>query len=100
MEEDKYSLHLFVSDNSPRSDKASANLSKFCAAHLPGKYLIQKTDVSREPALADRYRIFAVPTLVKETPSPVIRITGDLSDPEMLKDELGITPEEDPGKNN
>ena len=73
-------LRLYVAGASPRSLHAFANLSSLCVEHVAGHYEIEVVDLVKEPALARRDDIVAIPTLVRCTPGPRRKIIGDLSD--------------------
>jgi circadian clock protein KaiB len=75
----KLLLKLYVAGQSPRSQSAISNLERICAEEL-GEYDLVIIDVLERPQLAEREKIMATPTLVKELPTPVRRIIGDLSD--------------------
>ena len=50
----------------------------------------------KDPALAQRHQILAIPTLIRELPEPIKRIIGDLSDTQRVLLGLDI---EHPGGN-
>lgn len=79
-----YVLKLYVMGQSPRSARALRNLRETCESVIPGRYELIVIDVLEMPHLAEEHKIFATPTLVKETPLPVRKIIGDLSDRESL----------------
>jgi circadian clock protein KaiB len=58
---------------------AIANLNELCEKHLAGRYTIEVIDLMKDPALAQRDQIIAIPTLVRRLPQPLKRIIGDLS---------------------
>lgn len=80
----KYILKLYVTGNTPRSDKAIANLREICERELEGTYELIVIDVLERPQLAEDERIIATPTLVRELPPPLRRIIGDLSDSDQV----------------
>ena len=49
-------------------------------------------DVLERPQLAEDERILATPTLIKQLPSPLRRVIGDLSDTEKVLLGLDILP--------
>jgi circadian clock protein KaiB len=77
-----YDLRLYVAGQTPRSTAAVANLRRICETYLAGKYTIEIIDLMKTPHLARDHPILAVPTLVRQLPSPLKRIIGDLSDTE------------------
>jgi circadian clock protein KaiB len=78
-EHNGYSLRLYVAGQTPRSMAAIANLNELCEKHLAGRYTIEVIDLMKDPALAQRDQIIAIPTLVRRLPQPLKRIIGDLS---------------------
>ncbi|MGJ4929038.1 circadian clock KaiB family protein [Bradyrhizobium sp. HKCCYLS2038] len=92
MEQDGYNLRLYVAGQTPKSVAALANLKKLCETHLPGRYTIEVIDLMRDPALAQRDQIVAIPTLIRQLPEPLKRIIGDLSNAEKVLVGLDIAP--------
>jgi circadian clock protein KaiB len=80
----KYLLKLYVTGQTPRSLRAIANLRDLCEEELRGQYELFVIDVLERPQLAEDEKILATPTVVKELPSPMRRIIGDLSDSERV----------------
>ena len=76
---DAWVLRLYVAGQTPRSVTAFANLKKICADHLADKYRIELIDLLENPQLARRDQIVAIPTLVRNLPTPMRKIIGDLS---------------------
>ena len=78
-QEKGYNLRLYVAGQTPKSMAAIANIRSLCEQYLPGRYNIDIIDLMKDPALAQRHQIVAIPTLVRELPEPIRRIIGDLS---------------------
>jgi circadian clock protein KaiB len=91
-EPDGYNLRLYVAGQTPKSIAAIANLRKICDTHLPGRYEIEIIDLMKDPALAQRHQIVAIPTLIRQLPEPLKRIIGDLSNTEKVLVGLDIRP--------
>jgi circadian clock protein KaiB len=91
-EQDGYDLRLYVAGQTPKSVAAIANLKKLCETHLPGRYTIEVIDLMKDPALAQRDQIVAIPTLIRQLPEPLKRIIGDLSNAEKVLVGLDIAP--------
>ena len=89
---DGYNLRLYVAGQTPKSMAAMTNLKKICEAHLPGRYTITVIDLMKDPALAQRDQIVAIPTLIRHLPEPLKRIIGDLSNVEKVLVGLDIAP--------
>jgi circadian clock protein KaiB len=75
----EWNLRLYTAGQSPKSLRALENLRKICDEHLEGRYHIEVIDLLRNPQLARGDQIFAVPTLVRQLPTPIKQILGDLS---------------------
>src|SRR5688572_17825900 len=79
----KYIFKIFVNGVSPeQSVTALTNLLELCRRHLPPGYEVQPIDVNVHPKLVQQYGVTAVPTTIRESPEPILRATGDLSDPQ------------------
>jgi len=84
----KMLLKLYVTGQTPKSERAIANIQRICKEDLQGEYELVVIDVLEQPELAEEGRILATPTLTKELPPPLSRVIGDLSD--MKKVLLGL----------
>ena len=88
----KLKLKLYITGQTPKSERAIANLRRICAEELDGKYEMVITDVLEQPQLAEDEKIIATPTLIKELPLPLRKIIGDLSDTEKVLLGLDVEP--------
>jgi circadian clock protein KaiB len=79
-----WDLRLYIAGQTPKSIAAIANLKKFCKEHLDERYTIEIIDLAKNPKLARRDQIVAIPTLVRKLPSPIRKIIGDLSSTERV----------------
>ena len=73
-----------------RSIAALVNLKRICHEHLEDKCLIEGVDLAKDPELARKMEIVAVPTLVKTLPLPIRRAIGDLSNTERVLARFGL----------
>ena len=73
-----------MAGQTPKSIAALANLKKICQEHLQEKYNIEIIDLVRNPQLARKDQILAIPTLVRNLPTPIKKIIGDLSNTEKV----------------
>ncbi len=80
----KYILCLYVAGETAKSAAALSNLKKICAEHMAGSYRIKVIDLLKNPKLARDHQILALPTLVRQLPSPIRKIIGDLSNTERV----------------
>lgn len=75
-----YRLKLFVTTYATSSHRAIRNLTHILESRLKGHYELQVIDVWKQPALAVKENITALPLLVKLLPLPCKRMIGDMSD--------------------
>jgi circadian clock protein KaiB len=90
-------LRLYVSGQAVNSRAAIRNLETLRGLLRDGA-AVEVVDVREHPELAEEDRIFATPTLVRRSPTPVRKIIGDLSDTERVLvgleiDASGTTPD-------
>ena len=89
--EKSWNLRLYVAGQTPKSIAALANLKKICEEHLEDHYNIEVVDLVRNPHLARKDQILAIPTLVRNLPTPIKKIIGDLSNTEKVLLGLDVT---------
>jgi len=90
----KFVLTLYITGQTPKSQRAVANLHRICEDDLGGQYEMRVIDVLDHPQLAEDDKIIATPTLIKELPPPLRRIIGDLSNTEKVLLGLDLQPTE------
>jgi circadian clock protein KaiB len=89
----RYRFTLYVAGDTARSQHAYASLRRICVQTLGDDgWEVELVDVTRDPDAAERERILTTPTVVKESPEPRRRITGDLSDADKVLTGLGMLP--------
>jgi len=94
MDDKRWNLRLYIAGQTPKSMVALANLRRICEQHMDGRYTIEIIDLMANPRLAQQDQIVAIPTLVRELPSPLKRIIGDLSNTERVLVGLDVAPRE------
>jgi len=87
-DEDIYELRLYVAGNNRKSQLAFENLKELCYKYLAGKCHIEVIDLTKNPALARKDQIIAIPTLVRKNPPR--KIIGDLSNQERVLEILEL----------
>ena len=80
MHQDGWLLKLYVSGIGPMSMRARENLERLCREHIKVRYRIVVIDLLQQPGLALEHEIVAVPTVVRESPVPIRKAIGDLSE--------------------
>ena len=85
-------LKLFVAGDSPRARDAAANLARACERIANGGLQIDTIDILADPAAADEFRVLTTPTVVRVSPAPRRRVTGDLRDIEQVLAALDLQP--------
>ncbi|MGA2292188.1 circadian clock KaiB family protein [Bradyrhizobium sp.] len=88
-----YKFRLYVAGDAANSVAAVANLNTICREHLPDRYEIEIVDVFLEPGRALADGVFLTPTLVKLSPTPMLRIVGSLTQTLPILQAFGISPE-------
>ena len=89
---DSWVLRLYVAGQTPKSVIAFANLKRICSEHLSDKYRIELIDLLENPKLARGDQIVAIPTLVRNLPTPMKKIIGDLSNTDRVLVGLDLRP--------
>ena len=89
----RYVFKLYIAGQTARSERAIANLRTLCGTELgPDEYEIVIVDTLEHPEEAEDKKIMATPTLIKESPPPIRRLIGDLSDNEKVGLSLDLQP--------
>ena len=88
----KFLLKLYITGQTPKSERAIANIHRICEEEFKEKYELVIIDVLERPQLAEDEKILATPTLTKELPPPLRRVIGDLSDTAKVLLGLDIQP--------
>jgi len=84
-------LTLYVNGDSALSRRAVVNIRRIIADYLDGAVSLDVVDVTRSPERAEEARILATPTLIRQTPQPERRVTGDLADADRVLVALDLT---------
>ncbi len=89
----EYRLKLYVIGQTPRAERAIANLRELCEKEFDGRsYEVEVIDILENPQIAEKERIIATPMLVMFLPQPMRRVIGDLSDSDKVLMGLGLAP--------
>ncbi len=75
-----YILKLYIAGMTPLSLRSIANAKRICEKYLADRYQLEVIDISQQAQLAKESQISALPTLIRESPLPLRRVVGDLSD--------------------
>jgi circadian clock protein KaiB len=75
----RYHFKLYVTGATARSTHAIAYLTRWCEEKLPKAYKLEVVDIYQQPDKACKDGILVAPTLVRVSPPPVRRYTGDFS---------------------
>lgn len=76
----RFRFLLFVAGDGPRSVQARENLRRLCDELLGGAAEWSVVDVTADPDAAETHRVLTIPTVIRQSPAPLRRVTGDLSD--------------------
>jgi circadian clock protein KaiB len=88
--QDNYTLRLYITGASVNSTRAVTNLKKLCENYLKGRYNLEVIDVYQQGPIAEKEQIVALPLLIKKSPLPERRLIGDMSNTEKVLHGLGI----------
>jgi circadian clock protein KaiB len=83
-------LRLFVTGNSQRSLRAVEGIQGMCKEFFGNGVRLEVVDVIEHPDEAEREKILATPTLIRQVPQPRRRLVGDMAEPERLIQLLGL----------
>jgi circadian clock protein KaiB len=89
-----YILKLYITGNTPRSQRAIANLFRICSEELGNQYKVEIIDVLEQPQRAEDEKIMVTPTLIKQLPPPLQRIIGDMSNIDSVLLGLDLLPKD------
>ena len=85
-----YVFELFIAGNDLLGKRAIKNIKLFCENTFQDNYTLDIIDIEIKQELAGKYRISAIPTLIKKKPLPEMRILGDLTETDQLTMELNL----------
>jgi circadian clock protein KaiB len=91
-ENHEYTLRLYITGATTNSIRAVSNIQRICESHLRGNYLLEIIDLYDQMFIAEQEQIVAVPMLIKQSPLPVRKLIGDLSDSSKVLEILGLNP--------
>jgi circadian clock protein KaiB len=89
---DTYILRLYVAGSTPLSGRAITNLKTICETHLKDRYVLTVVDLYEQQNRAQEDEIVVAPTLVRQSPLPVRRVIGDLSNTARVLKALDLPP--------
>ena len=77
-------LKLYIAGDTRESRKTIENVKKLCQRFAKGKCKVDVVDIKKDPKVAIRDQIFAIPTLVNVLPDSDHRFIGNLASPENI----------------
>jgi len=89
-EKNEFTFELYVAGDTPISLKAASNAKAIFDKYYKNNYALHLFDIYKNPALVARENIIAVPLLIRKNPLPEIRMIGDFSDIQQVKNEFLI----------
>jgi circadian clock protein KaiB len=88
----RWELCLYIAGQNEKTIRAMKNVRSICEQYLSREeYDLVVVDLLLDPQIADREQILAVPMLVRQSPKPVRRIVGDLSDRQVVEIALNLS---------
>ena len=83
-------LRLFVAGTSQRSLRAIEAVRNMCFELLDSRVQVEVVDVLKQADEAEREKILATPTLIRQLPGPPRRLVGDVTEPFRVVELLGL----------
>ena len=87
-----YVLQLFVAGTTPNSLRAIQNVRLICEEQLPGRHELEVIDIYQHTGQLAAGQVMVAPTLMRRSPLPVRRLTGDLTSRDRILEGLEIIP--------
>src|ERR1700726_281732 len=88
----KYILRLYVAGSTPQSSRAITNIKAICETYLKDRYAPTVVDLYEERERARQDQIMVAPTLIRQSPRPIRRLIGDLSQTDRVLAALDLAP--------
>jgi len=96
----EFHITIFIAgEETAQARRSVETLGRILDEQLPGRYELEVVDVIAHPARAEKERILATPTIVRQLPPPARRIIGEIADPQRLLVGLNIDPTASPEAN-
>ena len=89
-EKNEFIFELYFAGDTPISLKAARNAKAIFDKYCKNNYALHLFDIYKNPAFVEKENIIAVPLLVRKNPLPEIRMIGDFSDIQKVKNEFLI----------
>ena len=87
-----YILQLFVAGTTPNSLRAIQIVRLICEEQLPGRHELEVIDVYQHTGQLAAGQVVVAPTLMRQSPLPVRRLIGDLTNRNRVLEGLELTP--------
>ena len=85
-----YVLQLFVAGTTPNSLRAIQNVRLICEEQLPGRHELEVIDIYQHAGHLPAGQVVVAPTLMRQSPLPVRRLIGDLTNRNRVLEGLDI----------
>ena len=76
--QDRLDVRLFVAGSGSRSLRSIERVKRALEKHAPGQYHLSVVDIYVQPEEAIRAQIVAVPTLIRQYPTPLRMYVGEI----------------------
>lgn len=85
-----YCLKMYIASPSRRTQAISNGLTRELEKETGGLFSLEVINVLESPERAVTDNIMATPTIIRETPLPAIRVTGNITDMKKIVARLGV----------
>src|ERR1035437_8090556 len=89
-EDQHYVLRLFVAGTTTNSLRAIQNVRLVCEEQLPGRHELEVIDIYQHTRQLAAGQVVVAPKLMRQSPLPVRRLIGDLTNRKRVMEGLGI----------
>lgn len=77
----KLQFKIYIAGLNPRNKELVATFNRACAARLPNNhYRVDVVDITKHTAEAEKNKILATPTVIREKPMPQKRTIGEFKE--------------------
>lgn len=85
-----HTFTIFIAGGTDLAARALANFERVIRPRIASTCTLTVVDILKEPRKARDHRVVATPMLVRDQPTPVIKILGDLSKDDAILTQLGL----------
>lgn len=90
---DAWSFRIFVvGRTATHSSRAIKDVRRALDHHIPNGYHFEVVDLQEQPEMAAREQLIVLPSVIRKSPAPEVRLTGSFSDEARVAQAFGLSP--------